>query len=392
MPNPFDANPFDNGSFSFEDLFNTDPNQWGDTARNLGAVGDLSDMTDAHVAATGALPDQDTVNSWADGLEQRWGQPTGAQPLATNDNLPQTLPDADAPETDTQTDASDDQIKDLSPISETVDPAESSPPDPEPPTTPDPEQKQPQLPAPSPVKLAANESTQSDASDDIRNQTGEQLAEGSDPSGSKKTPSVTPDIPDSLVEAARKRTEAFENGKRSATSYRDSARNVTFDPGMKIGSADEMAGLDLYKADGTPASESEKRAEYDSIQQGAKGSLTINPDQQDAIYGQRIKEHLSGAAREIGPEAWNKLTDGQKLAAGDIHYANGGLKKFKSFKSALQSSDVPEMANESAFTSPGKKREPVRNEARTRANYADIMGVDPSAPEVTAWFKGLDKK
>jgi len=101
----------------------------------------------------------------------------------------------------------------------------------------------------------------------------------------------------------------------------------------------------------------------------------MQPDAIEARLGQEIVERAQKSAREIGPEAWSKLTDRQKAVVIDIHYANGSLNDFPKLKEAIQARDAEAMARESHFHSAGD-----RNWNRLRENHCALLGLDSASP------------
>ncbi|MEK9726106.1 MAG: hypothetical protein VW405_21820, partial [Rhodospirillaceae bacterium] len=129
--------------------------------------------------------------------------------------------------------------------------------------------------------------------------------------------------------------------------YLDPKGHITIGTGFKIDDADAFAKLPLVDdATGKPATDAAKRTAWDAMQREkrrakAEGHLTRKATEYDMYSSVRMPEpeqnkrlegeiaaRAGGIKTDIGAEAWDRLTDGQKAAAIDIHYANGSLDRF----------------------------------------------------------------
>ena len=109
-------------------------------------------------------------------------------------------------------------------------------------------------------------------------------------------------------------------------------------------------------------------------------TLRMPEAEQNKRLDLEINTRVNDIKKDIGAEAWEKLTDGQKAVAVDVHYANkGGLKKFPRFKEALMAGDAEAIARESTFYS--DKESGKRPMKRLTRNRAAATGEDLSTAE-----------
>jgi hypothetical protein len=185
--------------------------------------------------------------------------------------------------------------------------------------------------------------------------------------------------------------------------YLDSKGLMTVGPGFLVDDVDQFAALPLEfettpGQPARPATEAEKRQAYSDVK-NARSSLGANaPAQQyqgiakmvlpeaeiEARLSQEVATRIGDIQKDIGVQAWNGLTEGQKTVMVDVHYANGSLDKYPSLKKAAQAGDGDAMARESIFHSgvnaaTGQK---TRNWDRVFENYQMASGKPDS---VTAY-------
>ena len=188
------------------------------------------------------------------------------------------------------------------------------------------------------------------------------------------------------------RQHIIDNEKQPTYPYLDIKGNVTIGTGFKIDNEDAFAALPLVNKDtGKELKETEKRQAWKVMQRESERAIKakdLNKDAESfekltnvrmpkAEQNKRLDREISERVdkikndKDVGADAWNKLTDGQKAVAVDIHYANGSLDGlpcvFASFSVRTRLSRLSPFC--SAFTT--------------------SMGPSPSAPCVTAWAKRL---
>lgn len=174
----------------------------------------------------------------------------------------------------------------------------------------------------------------------------------------------------------------IENGEGRVNQPYKINGQLTTGVGFKVTSPDAFAALPFKVKDTKTgqmryASDDEKRQEFERIKSISEGELKKDPNpfrledtDIDAKLKSEIETRIDKIKTEIGVANWGKLTDGQKTAVLDIHYAAGGLDTFKKLKAAIERGDAQEMANEAGFHSDGK-----RNWEREARNQAAILGV-----------------
>ena len=175
--------------------------------------------------------------------------------------------------------------------------------------------------------------------------------------------------------------------------YLDSKGLVTIGVGFLYATEGSFIILPLFhRESGVPASEAVKRAAWRSLCRAAEDPLNhtclahewrdhtdleVSPSWVRMRLGQEIQRRAKLCMVAIGTEFWRLLTEGQKLVATDIHYANGSLRGFPSFVSAARRQDAQQMALESLYhsgqTANGSLR---RNWGRIVSNYALCLGFD----------------
>ena len=164
------------------------------------------------------------------------------------------------------------------------------------------------------------------------------------------------------------REHIIGNERRREWAYLDPKGNVTIGIGFKIDSENDFAALPLVnKNTGKTGTDTEKRQAWDIMQQEKarsvkSGDLNRKADtfekltnvhmpeaEQDKRLDREIATRAAGIKndKDVGEEAWNRLTPGQKAVAVDLHYATGSLDGFPEFKKALKRGDAEAMAKES---------------------------------------------
>ena len=199
--------------------------------------------------------------------------------------------------------------------------------------------------------------------------------------------------------------------------YLDNKGKITVGAGFNIETEDEFAGLDLQtKASDDqqrPATDKEKRAAYrymQGVRDSKKGKfnfvadtyvndtkLIMSPKAIDKRLDREIVKRTDEIRDEVGDDAWNKLSEGQKRMVTDVHYANGSLKAFPKLKDAIKSGNAGAMARESHFYS-GKDKvdKKQRNWNRIKANHCGSLGLDPNGDacriSVEKHYEGSNEK
>jgi len=175
--------------------------------------------------------------------------------------------------------------------------------------------------------------------------------------------------------------------------YLDIKGSVTIGVGFKTDTADEFANLDLQVFKGgkwVTANGDEKRQAFQKMQEAKEnrnGNFSPNADfykgktnirmaesDQDAELDKRILEKTQGIKEDVVENAWNKLTDSQKMAVTDIAYANGSLDGFDNLKDALKEGDAKKMADEPTFFTDRKTGK--RPLDRLLSNYQALSGLN----------------
>lgn len=192
------------------------------------------------------------------------------------------------------------------------------------------------------------------------------------------------------------RAHLKENEGVKEQPYRDSNKNLTVGVGFNVSRKENFVALKFQVKDvktGTmrDATEQEKGAEFDRLAKMSrddiaddKNGFTLPKTEIDAKIDEKIAEHEAGVKSQIGEADWNKLTDGQKTAVLDVHYANpGGLDNFPKLKEAIRNGDAREMANQSDFHGGEIKGTEYqhRNFDRLRRNKAAMQDLDPESDE-----------
>ncbi|MBF0169305.1 MAG: hypothetical protein HQL45_16945, partial [Alphaproteobacteria bacterium] len=212
---------------------------------------------------------------------------------------------------------------------------------------------------------------------------------------------------DTLVQ--RTRAHIKQNEKPLDFPYPDGKGKITAGAGflMDDRSSFMKQPWEIRDKSGTrPASEAEKAAGWQALQKaGAEQKegankraetfekttpLRLPEGEIDAQLNQKVEAHMKAAQKEVGDVAWNKLTDGQKVALTDIHYARGSLSDFERLKRHASNGNEKGMTEEAGFHS-GKNSDDTlqRNWDRERRNHAAILGIDPESKE--AW-QGIAEK
>ncbi len=192
----------------------------------------------------------------------------------------------------------------------------------------------------------------------------------------------------------RLRQHLKDNEGTENQPYQDSKGLLTVGVGINVSKEADFIALPFEKKNSQtgewePATEADKKVEFGRLSKMSrsdvlkdKNRFRISDETIDANLDQQIAAREQAVIAEIGKEDWGQLTDGQKMALIDIHYANGSLQKFPKLKKALGTGDVNGMVQESSFTggdlSSGHK---VYNFGRVRRNFAAIMGIDPESED-----------
>jgi GH24 family phage-related lysozyme (muramidase) len=191
------------------------------------------------------------------------------------------------------------------------------------------------------------------------------------------------------------RQHIIDNEQQPTNPYLDIKGNVTIGTGFKIDREDAFAALPLVNEDtGKPSTEAEKRQAWNIMQRESERAIKAKDlnktaeffekftnvrmpkAEQDKRLDREIAERVDKIKndKDVGAEAWEKLTDGQKAVAVDIHYANGSLDDFPSYKKAMKTGDAEAMARESTFFTDSKKG--LRDLGRLANNRAAVTGED----------------
>ncbi|MFA6021117.1 MAG: hypothetical protein WC722_12710, partial [Rhodospirillales bacterium] len=212
---------------------------------------------------------------------------------------------------------------------------------------------------------------------------------------------------DTLVQ--RIRDHIHLNERVADYPYPDNKGKITSGAGFLIDDRDSFMKQPWEFRNGNaarPATQAEKEAAWLKLREAAveqgKGankradafenatSLRLPKEVIEADLDSKVRQHMDQARKEIGAEAWNKLTDGQKTAITDVHYAKGNIVTFTKLKKHAQSGNAKEMAREIGIKSgEDSSNNPIRNWDRERRNHAAILGIDPDGSE--AW-KGTAEK
>jgi hypothetical protein len=188
----------------------------------------------------------------------------------------------------------------------------------------------------------------------------------------------------------RMRQHIIGNEGVSPTPYRDSAGLLTAGYGFKVDSADAFAKLPFQVKDGQsgtmrPATEAEKRAEFDRIRslpqkqlegEADKGKAFVltEPDM-DSKLASEIAAREARIKTEVGAANWDLLSDGQKTAVLDVHYANGSLTKFPDLKQAIKDGNAEEIGRNVDFHGTNPDGSWQYNEGRLIRNRAAAQDI-----------------
>ena len=190
------------------------------------------------------------------------------------------------------------------------------------------------------------------------------------------------------------RQHIIDGEKQPPNPYLDIKGNLTIGTGFHIKTEEEFLSLPLInERTGKQATEDEKKAEFANMnrlrERQAKSpegfnlkaeryedltSLRMPKAEQDTRLDREIATRVTDIKKGVGEDAWNKLTDGQKAVAVDLHYANGGLGGFPKFKEAIKRGDAQAMARESLFFT--DKEKGIRDNERLVRNRRAITGED----------------
>jgi GH24 family phage-related lysozyme (muramidase) len=188
----------------------------------------------------------------------------------------------------------------------------------------------------------------------------------------------------------RMRQHIIDNEGRSPTPYRDSAGLLTAGYGFKVDSADAFAKLpfqvkDAQSGETRPATEAEKRAEFDRISsfpqkqlgKEAKGgkAFHLTKDDMDSKLASEIAAREAKIKAEVGAANWDRMNDGQKTAVLDVHYANGSLANFPDLKQAIKDGNAEEIGRNVDFHGTNPDKSWQYNEGRLARNRAAAQGI-----------------
>ena len=175
-------------------------------------------------------------------------------------------------------------------------------------------------------------------------------------------------------------------------AYKDTKGKITVGVGFLVDDEKSFASIPFQVRDPVtketrPATKEEKQAEFrrmkSSSDPNVTSSMKMPRDEMERKLDTEIATRVDKVKKEIGEADWNRLTDGQKTAVVDIHYANGSLEKFAKLKEAIKTGDAKAMAEQSDFHG-GKMKDSEylhRNFDRLRRNRAEMQGIDPESPE-----------
>ena len=194
----------------------------------------------------------------------------------------------------------------------------------------------------------------------------------------------------------RMRDHITESEGTRPNPYKDTKGKLTVGTGFLVDDEKSFTAMpfqieDPKTGEPRPATEAEKKAEFkrakglsnDQLKTTGKSPLSLPDSENRRRLDAEITTRVEKVKKEIGEADWNRLTDGQKTAVVDIHYANGDLSKFPKLKEAIRKGDAKEMAEQSDFHG-GKMPNSEylhRNFDRLRRNRAEMQGIDPKSPE-----------
>lgn len=180
-----------------------------------------------------------------------------------------------------------------------------------------------------------------------------------------------------------------------ANPYKDTKGKLTVGTGFLVDDEKSFLKMPLWIKDpmtGLPraATDDEKKKEFkrtkdlpaEKLNKGTERSaFTLQDSDNLRLLDERITSRIGKVKTEIGEPDWNSLTDGQKVALIDIHYANGSLKGFPKLKEAVKAGDAKAMAENADFHGGriGETKHHHRNFDRIRNNRAMILGIDPES-------------
>ena len=188
------------------------------------------------------------------------------------------------------------------------------------------------------------------------------------------------------------RQHIIESEGQPPYPYLDIKGNLTIGTGFHIETEKEFLSLPLINEQTEkPATEADKRAEFAKMQKLSEDlakepeklnrradtyenntTLRMPKAEQDKLLDQEIATRVSQIKKDVGRDAWDKLSDGKKAAVVDVHYANGSLKDFTDFKQAIEDGDAEAMAREGTFyTDKENGKRDMRRLARNRAAVMD---------------------
>ncbi|WP_146747639.1 hypothetical protein [Paramagnetospirillum kuznetsovii] len=188
----------------------------------------------------------------------------------------------------------------------------------------------------------------------------------------------------------RMRQHIILNEGTSPASYRDSAGLLTAGYGFKVDNADTFAKLPFQVRDGQsgemrPATEDEKRAEFDRInslpQKQLDGEVKdgkafiLTKSDMDSKLASEIAAREAKIKTEVGAANWERLSDGQKTAVLDVHYANGSLAEFPKLKQAIKDGNAEVIGKNVDFHSKDDQERWTYNTKRLARNRAEAQGI-----------------
>ncbi len=175
--------------------------------------------------------------------------------------------------------------------------------------------------------------------------------------------------------------------------YLDSKNLITTGTGFNVDNKTVFAQqpLRVRSADGTtqPASPAQVNDAYTAMTNEKNGTAgrpaaafpnstnLVLPDAgNDAQLDAKIAQNSNGVIKDIGSDAWNNLTDGQKAVMVDVRYAKGSLNNFSELKKKAIAGNALGIADESQFKSgDNADGSPRYNWDRVSRNRAAAQGI-----------------
>ncbi|MCA1909847.1 MAG: hypothetical protein LDL39_15960 [Magnetospirillum sp.] len=187
----------------------------------------------------------------------------------------------------------------------------------------------------------------------------------------------------------RMRNHLKKNEGVEAQPYKDTNGNLTVGVGFNVAKKEDFVALKFKTKDAKTgelrdATPEEKTAEYERLTKmdgkaikADQNRFTLPDGEINSKLDEKIADHEKDAKRQVGEADWSKLTDGQKTAVLDVHYANpGGLDNYPNLKAAIKEGNADKIAAQAGFFG-GKDADgnKIRNWEREARNQAEILGV-----------------